>query len=167
MSSKKNLAFFEDITQNLNGKVIFIDIDGTLLPDSECCLGTGVIEAVSTLKKRNEVYLCTNSRNHTRNQKIERQLHLKIINLCHKKPSKKILCSIPFADDKKLVVIGDKYLTDARFAKNIGADLIMTKRKVSGRETLKIRLFNFIDDFIYYIVRFFSNITKLWSAKNI
>lgn len=165
--SSKNLTFFEDITQNLNDKIIFIDIDGTLLPDSEYYLSTGVIEAVRALKKRNEIYLCTNSRNHVRNQKIENQLHLKIINLRHKKPNKKILCSIPLANGRKLVVIGDKYLTDARFAKNIGADLIMTKRKVSGRETLKIKLFNFIDDFIYSIVRFFSDITKLWTAKNI
>jgi len=167
MNFTKNLIFFEDTLFNLRNRIIFVDIDGTLLPDSESVLDARVRESIYLLKKHNEVYLCTNSRNHIRNRKIEDQLDLKIINLQHKKPSKKIISSISPSNKKNFTVIGDKYLTDGLFAKNIGAEFILTKRKISGNETWKIKLFNFIDDFIYNIVRFSLTLTKIWKAKTI
>lgn len=161
MSSKTHLVFFEDLAINCCNKIIFLDIDGTLLPDSECLLSDRIVEAINTLAKNNEIHLCTNSRNHGRNKKIEKQLHLKIINLEHKKPNFKILQTVCLNSNKQFVVIGDKFLTDFLFAKNIKADFLMVRRKLSRKESTKIKFYNTIDDICYYLFRAF---TKLWIA---
>ena len=49
---------------------------------------------------------------------------------------------------KELLVIGDKFLTDGLFAKNIGAEFIKAKRKISGQESILIKLINLFDDLL-------------------
>jgi predicted HAD superfamily phosphohydrolase YqeG len=52
------------------------------------------------------------------------------------------------------LVIGDKFLTDGLFAKNIGGKFIKVQRKVFGQESLLAKLVNFIDDILWNIGRY-------------
>lgn len=148
---------FLDLNINFIGRIFLLDVDGTLVEDSGENIEAGVIKKVNELKRSNTVYLCTNSRNKRRNSVIEERLGVKIVNLNHKKPSKKILPEVLTRHDKidplKLVVIGDKYLTDGVFAKNIGAKFIKVARITNGYEKIHIKLFNIMDDFVYNLVK--------------
>lgn len=148
--------YFENLPIDaLKHKTLFIDIDGTLTHDSSLHLSKATIEKIKELKKYNQIFLCTNSRNQGRNHAIENQLKLKIANPNHKKPSRKILKEVYIDRNYSLVVIGDKFLTDGLFAKNIGAEFIMIKRHLSGEESPKIKLFNFIDNIAYNLFKKF------------
>jgi len=153
--SPKSSYYFEDLPLDaLKYKVLFIDIDGTLTHDSSSHVSKVIIDKINELKKYNQIFLCTNSRNLARNNELVKQFKLKIANFKYKKPSRKILKEIHIDTDRSLVVIGDKFLIDGLFAKNIGAEFIMTKRYLSGKEFLKIKLFNFVDDMVCYLLRF-------------
>ena len=119
------------------GAVIFLDIDGTLRPDEIEEFEPEVLKKLGELKAQNAVYLVSNKN-------------------AAKKPSKKATGDVDLID-KKVIVIGDKFLTDYLFAKNIGAEFIMVRRKISGKESLFVKITYLIDDII----------SKLWIRKNI
>ncbi|MBN1494616.1 GtrA family protein [Candidatus Peregrinibacteria bacterium] len=143
------LPAFEDIGDILDMTVI-LDIDGTIVADNCDEIAAETMVAVETLKKHNTVYLCTNSFNRIRNAKVEKLLGLKIADMKHKKPSKKILETMFVENPSRLVVIGDKFLTDGLFAKRIGAQFLMVKRKLSFNEPLLVKVINFIDGMAYH-----------------
>ncbi|MBI5412861.1 GtrA family protein [Candidatus Peregrinibacteria bacterium] len=150
------LSEFEDV-KDIEGMTMIIDIDGTLVADNQSNVSLKTRETIESLKESNTVYLCTNSRNHKRNAEIERALNLKIVSAHHKKPSRKILKEMDIKDHERLVIIGDKVLTDGLFAKRIGARFIMVKRKISGKEGIHIKAINYIDDLFYNFARLFKN----------
>lgn len=121
------------------GAVIFLDIDGTLRPDGDQGMSQEVLNKLAELKAKNEVHLISNKGNGA------------------KKPSREAAEGVDMAG-KKVVVIGDKFLTDGLFAKNIGAEFVKVRRKISGRENFFVKVAYFIDDFISAI---------LWKQKNI
>lgn len=149
-----NIAF-EKINP-VKDKIIFLDIDGTLTADDGGLdFSPEVLEKVSLLKQNNRVFLCTNSNDRIKSGKIEATLGLPIVTYDHKKPSSKIIGKLEIGrESKNLLVIGDKFLTDWLFAKNIGADFLKTARKVSGKESLAIKLINFFDDAVWKIMEF-------------
>jgi predicted HAD superfamily phosphohydrolase YqeG len=144
----KREFFFEEVTTDFKNRIVFLDVDGTLTNDSSDFFDSKVLRKILMLKKSNQLYLCTNSKNIERNTLIEKNIKLKIINIKYKKPSKKILEELNLNNFKNIVVIGDKWLTDGLFAKNIDADFIKVKRKISGNENFKIKLFNYFDDLL-------------------
>lgn len=145
---------FENLEINFKNKIIFLDIDGTLIPDGCLDFKNEVIKKIGLLKKENTIFLCTNSHDKIRSSKIADILNLPIVTGDHKKPSKKIINRLNLKDRQdKFLVIGDKILIDGFFAKNIGAQFIKVKRKISGKETIFIKLINFVDDFICWILR--------------
>lgn len=112
-----------------SGAVIFLDVDGTLRPDGDQEMSPEVLKKLAELKAGNEVNLTSNKGNKT------------------KKPSRRAAEGVDLKG-KKAVVIGDKFLTDGLFAKNIGAEFIKVKRKISGRESFFIKLTYLIDDIV-------------------
>ncbi len=141
---------FEKSEFNFKNKIIFLDVDGSLIPDGGLEFNPEVINKVEKLKEKNSVFLCTNSRDRIRNSKIEAILALPIITNRYKKPNHKIIDGLGVGGaQNKFLVIGDKVLIDGLFAKNIGARFIRVKRKISGRESILIRTINFIDDLIW------------------
>ncbi len=150
----KNIAF-EDIDP-VKDKMILLDIDGTLIADDGGLdFSSEVLEKVSSLRKNNRVFLCTNSNDRIKSSKIEKALGLPIVTYDHTKPSSKIINKLGIEKgNRNLLVIGDKFLTDWLFAKNIGAGFLKTARKVSGKEPLVIKCINFIDDLIWQTMEF-------------
>lgn len=149
---KMKTNFFENLDFDYGERcVIFLDIDGTLVPDGEWNLDEAVLKAINNCKRKNEVYLCTNSFNNKRNAYIEKISKLPMI-WEHRKPSRKILAAVPNKFRMlKRVVIGDKVLTDGLFAYRIGAKFVKVKRKV-GKDRMFIRLYNLIDDCAFFIL---------------
>lgn len=140
------MEFFSKInTSALKGFFILLDIDGTLTYDSGITVDKATVQRVSELKKNNEIALCSNRNDHRRNRIVADLLKVEYLETNYRKPSKKILKT--FATRKSLLVIGDKFLTDAIFAKRINARLVMVKRIRSPKETWASKVIYAVDDF--------------------
>lgn len=134
-------------TEIFKNFIIILDIDGTITADASEKVSRGITEVISGLKKNNELYLCTNSKNSARNGKIGSFLGLKTIE-GFRKPNKKILYLIENSQNKPYLVIGDKFLTDGIFAKRINARFIKVERIISGKESFLNKLIYWADDLI-------------------
>lgn len=147
-------SYFEEINFNLENRIIFLDVDGTLVPDKGLNFDSLVLRQLEKLKQKNRVFLCTNSNDKIRNNKIEALLGLHIVTHGHKKPSSKIMAGLNLkSPPEELLVIGDKFLTDWLFAKNIGGEFIKVRRKISGKESLIIKLINLGDDLVWHTAK--------------
>lgn len=147
------MNLFEDLdVSKIEGYVIFLDIDGTIICDDKSNIEQNIVDKVSKLKKRNRIYLCSNSHNHKRNRKVANIVKVEYINTDIKKPSKKILNIAKVCLDDKKLVIGDKFLTDGLFAKNISAEFIKVKRIISNNDGRYIKFLYWIDDLISKII---------------
>jgi len=148
--------YFEDISSGyFENKIIFLDIDGTLLPDGNFDFDSSVIRHLEGLKQNNKVFLCTNSGDRIRSSKIETALGLPIVTHNHKKPSLRIIENLGIKKGGgNLLVIGDKFLTDGLFALNIGAEFVKVGRKISGKESLDVKIVNFLDNILWQMAKF-------------
>lgn len=125
--SKKQ--FFEEIGA-ISGACIILDVDGTLRPDGDKDISKVVLHKIEELKRNNEVHILSNKGSNKR------------------KPWRSALGNLKIKE-KDTIVIGDKFLTDRLFAKNIGSDFIMVRRKISGREPLFVKITYLIDNIAY------------------
>lgn len=146
--------YFENLEVDFSGKTVFLDIDGTLLPDTESRVEQVVLQQIEKIKRNNFLFFCTNHPDVKRNGDIESTSGVLIANRQYKKPNKKILEEVS-ARNANFLVIGDKFITDGIFAKNIGADFIIVKRKVSGTESIATKLIYFADSLIYNLYKLF------------
>jgi predicted HAD superfamily phosphohydrolase YqeG len=144
------MKYFKDLSlSHIKNHLIILDIDGTLVGDGGSELSEDVCAQIEKLKKNNDLLLCSNRKDFSRDAKISQMIKVDFIESPIRKPNKKLLNLIPMKmrKDRKLLVIGDKYTTDHLFAKNIGADFIKIKRVV-GREWWIVKFANGIDDLI-------------------
>jgi len=147
------MKLFEDLEINhLNGYLILLDIDGTIANDSDKKINHTVLKKISRLRNQNDVYLCSNSRDHKRNRDVSRMTKIDYLETDLRKPRKKILDLIDRSEHKKKLVIGDKFLTDGLFAKNIKADFIKVKRIESDKDKFYIKFLYWIDDLISRLI---------------
>ncbi len=131
---------FEELdSRGIRDYVIFLDIDGTLADDNTLELSEKTLERIRELEVCNQLYLCSNSRNHERNRKVAAIAGVDYIDTDLRKPSKKIPDLAAHPSYKKRLVIGDKFLTDGLFAKNIKAEFIKVKRIESDKDRLYIK----------------------------
>ncbi len=146
---------FENLDIDSENKLVFLDIDGTIIPDGAAPeFSDAVLGKIRQLKAGNQVFLCTNTRDKIRNNKIASLLGLPVAAEQYRKPDHRVLKGLGLDHSKNRLVIGDKFLTDGLFAWNIGAEFIKVKRKVSGKEVPTIKLIDFIDDLIWQILKF-------------
>lgn len=129
--------------------IIILDIDGTIVFDGDSNIDKDVINLINDLKNKNEVYLFSNSKNNNRNLIISKKINVPIIISNYKKPNKKIIEEINNNYNKKIVVIGDKFLTDGLFCFNIKGSFIKVKRLISGKERIYIKFINLTDDITF------------------
>ena len=145
---------FKDLnTGGLKGYVIFLDIDGTLVDDNTIELSEAAERKVRELENGNQLYLCSNSRNHERNRKVAEMAKVEYIDTDLRKPSKMILELVDHSSYKKRLVIGDKFLTDGLFAKNIKAEFIKVARLTSENDRFYIKFLYWIDDLASKIIK--------------
>jgi len=145
--------FQEMNISDLNDYIIFLDIDGTIANDDENEMDKKVLHQINKLREGNQIYLCSNSRNHKRNREISKVTNVEYIDTDLRKPSKKILDLVDHSPFTKRLVIGDKFLTDGIFAKNIKAEFIKVKRIISKNDKPYIRFLYWIDDLVSKIIK--------------
>ncbi len=139
-----------DVSQ-IRGAVVLLDIDGSLLPDGERQVTQETRCVVEELRRDNEVYLCTNSRDHTRNKALAEDLGLPLIGEGVRKPSRKILREL--RGDRPVVVVGDKWITDGRQALVSRGSYVRVLRHRHGRESIATRCAYALDDIWYRVER--------------
>lgn len=144
--------FFSDLpVADLSGNLIFLDIDGTVVVDGATMVPALALKKISELQERNSVYLCSNKKNHERNRSIATQTRVPYLETSARKPSKKILECVPELGDQPRVVIGDKFLTDAWFARRIGARFIKVRRTRGAADSLLVRIIYRLDDWLGHL----------------
>ncbi len=145
---------FEELNIDFKNQVVLLDADGTLVPDDgSLIISRTVLDKISELKQHNTVFLCINSYDKIRKNKLEEISGLPILNKKYRKPNRKIVSVLERSGPHHYVVIGDKFLTDGLFAKNIGGEFIKVKRKISGQESLVIKLINLGDDLAWHTAK--------------
>jgi|CryGeyStandDraft_7_1057128.scaffolds.fasta_scaffold02182_7 predicted HAD superfamily phosphohydrolase YqeG len=134
-----------DIKEIMN-MVVIIDIDATLTDNSSFSISPEVSEKISRLSKHNRVLLLSNKKSGLRNKLLAEKLKVECIETKYCKPNKKILQNIDNLQERPIIVIGNKFLTDGFFTKSIGAKFIKIKRITSPQENIVNRLTYLIDD---------------------
>jgi decaprenyl-phosphate phosphoribosyltransferase len=100
------------------------------------------------------VYLCSNTKEKDRIRRLADLTGTQVLATEFSKPNRRIIESIPDREDKKIVVIGDKRLTDGRFAKNIGAEFIPVSRILHHSDSRSIKATYMLDDSYHAIVSY-------------
>jgi len=147
--------YFEDISiPDEPSCLILLDLDGTLMPDipGDTSIESAVKEKVAQFSQHHSVYICTNGKNHDRARKIASELGISFVDSRYKKHNKKILNDIPLDPNRQTIVIGDKILTDGLLARRLDAHFYLIKRKKSGKESLFVRLVEYLDDAIAALI---------------
>ena len=78
-------------TNEIKDCLILLDIDGTIAKDDQLEVSDENLAVINRLKQNNQIYLCSNSRNHKRNKAIADNVGLTYLDTDIRKPSKKIL----------------------------------------------------------------------------
>lgn len=142
-------TFFHELDiGRITDMVMIIDIDGTITSDSDFNLSPRASEKIDQLSRQNRVLLLSNKKNHVRGKLLAEKLEVEYIETNHRKPNQKILQDINSLQNRPIVVIGDKFLTDGLFAKSIGAKFIKVKRITSSQENIAKKLVYLIDDIL-------------------
>lgn len=142
-------------TDDITGSIVLLDIDGTLLPDGETVLDRAVLHAIERLKRSNTVMICSNNDDADRLQAVSQAAGVPLVATAYKKPHVRVLESVARDAEQMVVVIGDKYLTDGRFAAKTRARFIQVKRLRSPRDRWQVKLAYLLDDGVYFVTRFF------------
>ncbi len=163
----KALRFFHELAHEVKGKTILLDVDGTLIPEIETDVSAEALQALKTLQQNNDVFLCSNTSDQVRAQVLGRAFGSEYINGALRKPNRKILELLPQPIDKPVVVIGDKYSTDGRFARAINAEFIKVKRIRGQRDPWSARIVYWLDDCLAICEPFISLLRPAQWLKNI
>jgi len=153
MSSRQRYFYFSEIdTETLVNNIIILDIDGTIVADGSDNVSSEVKTKLEKLVNTNSVFLLSNKKNHERNKKIADMVGAKYIETDIRKPSYKIIKLIENFNSQKVVVVGDKFLTDGLFSKNIKASFIKINHLTAPHESLFTRLSYWFDSLFFWIV---------------
>lgn len=144
------MIFFRDLVpEQLPYDTYIIDVDGTLVADGGRDLGALEALVLHKLRERGVVRLISNKHGE-RVVAIAEASGTEYIAAAHKKPSKKALGPVELQG--RVVVIGDKWLTDGLFARAIGADFIKANHMRGQHDSLFVRFSYFIDDGLWFLI---------------
>lgn len=97
------------------GSLVILDVDGTLVADGEEVVPEASRAALIALASRADVYVCSNGRRAERLSKIVVGTGARVLETSFRKPDPRVLASID-RTGRRVVVVGDKYLTDGLLA---------------------------------------------------
>lgn len=140
------VRFTELNPEAYSGAILIVDIDGTLTSDLNPEVDISAIQQLREMGKHARVYLCSNSTSTARFFELARRTGATYIGTALKKPDPRILQLIPDTAGKRIVVIGDKVLTDGRFAEKIGAEFVQTTRITHANDKPSVTAIYFADD---------------------
>ncbi len=140
------MDYFENTILQQSHGTVFLDIDGTLVPDGESEIRDIVIKRVQALKENYSIYLLTNDKDKTRVCFLAEKIGIQFINSKLRKPDPRLVKMISGSVPRPYIIIGDKLLTDGLFAYSIGGVFIKVRRIYSGKESWKQKIVYALDD---------------------
>jgi predicted HAD superfamily phosphohydrolase YqeG len=162
------LRDFEEQAFDFSNVVIALDVDGTIVADCADTASEAVVRKVRDLQQRgNEVCLCSNSRRGDYAQRLAalgRQLGVEVCPVVFRKPSRLALRNLKL-DGRKLVVIGDKDLTDGLLARRFDARFIKVRRKLDPQDRSVSKLANLFDDLFGPIALYLWDLPRAFGAR--
>ncbi len=108
---------FVELAAELQGEraLVVLDVDGTLVADGEDVMSEAVYAALCALARSTDVYVCSNKRREGRVLRLVAGTGAHALETRYRKPNPRVLASVE-QTGKRVVVIGDKYLTDGLLA---------------------------------------------------
>jgi 4-hydroxybenzoate polyprenyltransferase/predicted HAD superfamily phosphohydrolase YqeG len=161
--SRSDITFSQFVSSGIKDAVIFLDVDGTLVPDGQGELPQAVIDQLRGLSKSNDVYLCSNGSHGHANDFAQRV------------DARSLACRKPFSgpmryvapEAKRRLVVGDKYLTDGLLAHSLKAEFIKIAHLRGSADRMSVRLSYMLDDIIWAVVPYFMLVRPWHWIKNI
>jgi len=160
---RKKVCFFAELDVSaLRDCLVALDIDGTLGPHGCEELAPGILQQIAILVVGgNLVRLVSNNTDSGRAKRLAAILGVEVAESAHYKPDPRALGDVPeHLKERPLVVIGDKVLTDGRFAKRLGARFYKVKIVRSDDDPWSVRTHYALD----WLVRPFFRYTAPGSA---
>lgn len=157
--SRREHYFWGTDFSHLSEVSVILDVDNTVMAAGEEHPRKEAVEKVhALLKNKNRVYLCSNFKDHHRNETVAHYLGIPYLRTPYLKPSPKVIEAVPIA--RPIVVIGDKFLTDGMFAKNIDSLFIKVRSVISKKEPLYGLISVIIDSIVGRAVyRLYANLS--------
>lgn len=153
MTSDKKYFFDCDLSK-IKESIVILDIDGTLgAHNTKTVSEKNRAQITLLLANKNRVYLLSNNSNKIRGKKLAQELGVQWIDTPHRKPSVNVLQTIPRSGAEKIVVIGDKILTDGLFAKRTGATFIHIRSERSHEDPSIVRLQYFLERIVQKFIK--------------
>jgi HAD superfamily hydrolase (TIGR01662 family) len=166
---RSELRDFDEQSFEFTNVVVALDVDGTIVPDCARVASEAVVRKVRDLKQRgNEVCLCSNSRRGDYGERLAAlaaQLDVAVCPLVFRKPSRLALKGLEL-NGRKLVVIGDKDLTDGLLARRVGAHFIKVKRKLDPADRFVSKLANLFDNTAGPVALYLWDLQRALSAPS-
>jgi decaprenyl-phosphate phosphoribosyltransferase len=128
------------------GAILIVDIDGTVTNDRSHQVDGDAKDQLKALSQVARVYLCSNSTSTARFWQLAKETGTVYIGTQLRKPDPAILRLIPETTGKRIVVVGDKQLTDGRFAAKIGAEFVRVERVTHSSDRHSVKLTYLLDD---------------------
>lgn len=143
---------FQDLDEHaFAGALVVLDVDGTLTNDKGDSVSQGVREKLGRLSKVAEVRLFSHGLpERTRMLADAHGVHF--LESSYRKPSRRVVEGLE-RQGRRMVVIGDKMLTDGLFAANIGAEFVPVQRIRHADDGWYARFVYFLDDVASYAMR--------------
>lgn len=138
------MDFAEWAAQAPRGRVIVLDIDGTLVPAGSAAVEARVLRAVLSLKEGNTVYLFSNKGLAQRDARLSAMLDIPLIESPYRKPDPRVIAHLPLG----VMVVGDKWLTDGLLAWRAGGEYVRVSRVADADEPWSDRWRNALDDIV-------------------
>lgn len=135
--------------ESLKGKIILVDIDGTLVRDGAVELSEESKSLLAKLREYGDVYLVSNTSDETRVLAIARDNNVNALTGRARKPSPKIISSFDNPNEKEFAVIGNQWLTDGLFARRIGATFARVLHVRHDDDSILTKLRYALDDMLY------------------
>ncbi len=154
--------FLEIDSNNLKNSTLVLDIDGTIVSDKSNKIKYKIVEKIKELAHKNKIYLCSNG-SQSRVAKFAEVLNASVIE--GKKPFSVKMPEIK--KESKIVVIGDKYLTDGLFARSINAEFLKVRHLTSNTDTTFIKFSYFMDNLVYSTILYFKLMRPWQWVKNL
>lgn len=146
------MALFRNTSfKTLRAKRVYLDLDGTIVPDGEEELAPHEAHVLHELQQGREVYVVSN-KGLVRGPRVADAHGIKAVVSHYKKPNPRVLKSLE-RPSEGAVVIGDKVLTDGIFAWRIGADFIKVDSLRAPTDDFLTRVSYALDSAVWSLCR--------------
>ncbi|HYF29307.1 MAG TPA: UbiA family prenyltransferase [Candidatus Paceibacterota bacterium] len=154
---------FSELTHDLRDATVFLDIDGTLVGDKQSDIAPDALEKIRALAAHNDVYLSSNG-DPFRAAALAKAAGVQALPQLRKPLPHAAVRSIERRE--RVVVIGDKFLTDGIFARLIGAEFIKVVRLRGEADDAFARFAYLLDDLVWHAAPYLQLMRPQQWVKN-